>query len=589
MTHPPRACHRTRRPRLFLAATAAAALALVSCSSSGSQSTSSTTTSSTTTSSPTSTSSSTTTAASGDSSASSASSPESASSAGPVSSGGQPAAVNTGKELTWALADTPRTLFAPTNFSTGGSLVMSLIQGQIQNFDTKGALQPGIATATKAVSPTEYQYTIGAGNRFSDGTPVTAADVAFSLNLHLDPKIASQEASLMSSVKSVSAQGNIVTVTLSKPDSLWQYLPAALTGYVYQEKSVKANLASYGTPQTLPVGSGPYKVSEYLPDSRIVLDRNPYYAGKQTQFDKVTFQIIPDDQTRLLALQSGKIDGTFDVPGSGFKKWSSLATVQTIPELRWRGLTMDMTQKPFDNIHVRRALYYATDRAGITAGLAPGLGKVSTTINDPAIFAGALDQATIDNGYQQVAAFDYDVEKAKAELAQSSVPQGFETTLNVPADSATIGKIAQVVVQNWAAIGVKLKLNPMPGGPRFQVILDHGPNLGVQIIGNTPDAPDPVELINQYFSTTQAAKGGNNSSNLKDPAIDALIEKAQSATDAKAQAQIALQAQALASQQIPVIPILWGDSAMAVKKAWSADAPGAFYSSTVWINVLKPN
>ena len=570
-----------RNPRLHLCAivTAVGALALASCSSSGGGSTSSSPPSSTTSVSSSSMSSDSSTSASADSS----------SPTGPVSSGGQTAPVQTGKTLTWALADTPRTLFAPTNFSSTGSLVMSLIQGRMLNFDTKGALQPSIATATKVVSPTEYQYTIGDGNRFSDGSPVTAADVAYSLNLHLDPKIASQEASLMTSVKSASAKGNTVTVTLSKPDSLWQYLPAALTGYVYEKKSVEANTATYGTPQTLPVASGPYQVTEYVPDSRIVLDRNPYYSGAQTQFDKITFQIIPDDQTRLLALQSGKIDGTFDVPASGFQKWSSLATVQSIPELRWRGLTMDMTQKPFNDIHVRRALYYATDRAGITAGLTPGLAKVSTTINDPAIFAGALDQPAIDDGYAKIATFDYDVAKAKSELAQSSVPQGFETTMNVPADSAVIAKIAQVVVQNWAAIGVKLKLNLMPGGPRFQVILDHGPNLGVQIIGNTPDAPDPVELVTQYFDSSQAAKGGNNSSNLKDPAIDALIRKAQATTDAKTQAQLTLQAQALASQQVPVIPILWGDSAMAVKKAWSADAPGAFYSSTVWINVLRTN
>jgi ABC-type antimicrobial peptide transport system permease subunit len=54
----------------------------------------------------------------------------------------------------------------------------------------------------------------------------------------------------------------------------------------------------------------------------------------------------------------------------------------------------------------------------------------------------------------------------------------------------------------------------MPGGPRFQVILDHKPNLGIQVIGNVPDAPDPVEMACQYFSSKQAVVNGNNSSNL---------------------------------------------------------------------------
>lgn len=509
---------------------------------------------------------------------------------GPASTGASATGpVTTGKDLVWALGDSPRTLFAPTNYSTDSNLIMSLVQGQLLTFGTKGELLPAVASSFKAVSATQFEYTVGAGHKFSDGNPVTANDVAYSLNLHLDPKVASQEASLMSNVKSVTAAGSVVTVMLSKPDALWQFLPASITGFIWQKKSVDSNLSSYGTPQTLPVGSGPYKVAEYVPDSHITLDRNPYYSGAATAFDKITFQIIPDDQTRLLALQGGNIDGTFDVPAAAFKQWSAAATVQTIPALVWRGLTMDMTQAPFSDIHVRKALYYATDRAGITSGLTPGLATVSSTINHPAIFSAAVDQATVDASYKSVATFDYDVAKAKAELAQSSVPNGFTTTLNIPSDSPTIGKIAQVLVQNWAQIGVTLKLNSMPGGPRFQVILDHKPNLGVQIIGNAPDAPDPVELVQQYFSSAQAAKNGNNSSNFKDAAVDSLIDKAQSATDVKSSAMFVLQAQALASQRVPIIPILWGDQAMAVKKGWTADAPGAFFSTSMWLNVIHPN
>lgn len=493
------------------------------------------------------------------------------------------------KNLVWGLSDTPRTLFAPTNYSTDGNLLMSLIQGQLLTFGTKGDLQPSIAESWKAVSATTFTYNIRKNAKFSDGNAVTADDVAYSLNLQLDPKVASQEGSLMSNVKSVTAAGDVVTVTLAKPDALWQFLPASITGFVWEKKSVEANLSTYGTPQTLPVGSGPYKVSEFVPDSRITLVRNPYYWGTKPQFDKITFQIIPDPQTLLLAMQSGQIQGTFAVPTSSYDQWKAIASMQSIPALVWRGLTLDMTQAPFNDIHVRRALYYATDRAGITTGLTPGLGKPSTTINDPRIFTGALDQSAIDDGYKGIASFDFSIDKAKQELAQSSVPNGFSTTLNVPSDSPAVGKIAQVLKQNWAKIGVNLKLNPMAGGPRFQIILDHKPNLGVQIIGNAPDAPDPVELVQQYFSSAQAAKNGNNSSNFRDPQVDALIDKAQSATDPKESAQFAMQAQALASQQVPIIPITWGEQALAVKKGWSADSPGAFYSTSLWLNVIHTN
>ena len=483
------------------------------------------------------------------------------------------------------MSSSPRTLFAPTNFSTDGNALMSLVQGQLLTFDSKGQLQPDVAESWKQVSPTEYQYQIRSGVKFSDGSDLTADDVAYSLNLHLDPKIASQEASLVTSVASVTASGSTVTVKLKAANSLWQYLPASIVGFIWQKKSVEANPSTYGTPQTLPIGSGPYKITEYTPDSRVVLERNPYYWGQKPQFDKITFQIIPDEQTMLLAMQSGQIQGTFDVPSSALAQWKAVSTVQTIPALVWRGLTLDMSQAPFSDIHVRRALYYATDRAGIAAGLTPGLGRPATTINDPVVYAGALDQSTIDAAYAKLPNLDYDIDKAKAELAQSSVPNGFETTLNVPSDSSTAGKIAQSLVDSWGKIGVKLTLKPMAGGPRFQVILDHGPNLGVQIIGNAPDAPDPIELLEQYFSSAQAAKNGNNSSNFKDAAVDSLITQAEAA-DPKTAATLGLQIQAAAADQVPIIPILWGDQAMAVKQGWTVDSPGAFFSTSMWLNVI---
>ena len=248
---------------------------------------------------------------------------------------------------------------------------------------------------------------------------------------------------------------------------------------------------------------------------------------------------------------------------------------------------MDMTQKPFDDIRVRRALCYATNSAGIVNGLTPGLGRPSTTLNDPSIFKGVLSAAEIKKGYDAIATCPYSIEKAKAELALSSVPNGFETTLNVPADSETIGKIAQVLVQEFAKIGVTLKLNLMPGGPRFQLILDHGPNLGIQIIGNKPDGPDPTQMPFLYFHSSQAAVNGNNSSNYRNSAVDALIVQAQQEKNSKKAAQLVLDAQALASQDIPIIPILWGDSAIALKNSWNATPPRAFFDTSLWINLLK--
>ncbi len=492
------------------------------------------------------------------------------------------------KELNWGVRDTPRALFAPYNYS-GDVMIMSLIQDQILTFGTGGELQPALATGWTATDPLTYVYTIRPDAMFSDGTPVTVDDVVYSLNLQLDPAVGSQEASLFASVASVTGEGDKVTVKLKEANSLWKYIPASIGGYVWQKSSVEKDIKNYGSPQNLPIGSGPYMVTEFVADSRVTLERNPHYWGTPPQFDKITFIVLPDDQTRFLALQQGDIDGTFNVPNTALAQWGSAATLTSFPSFIWRGLTLDMEQAPFSDIHVRKALNYAVDKEALAAGLLGGLAVPSTTVNDPGVFAGTLPQAEIDEGYGKIVSFPYDLEKAKEEMAASSVPNGFATTLNVPEDSAVISQIAQALKQSWAAIGVDLTLNMMPGGPRFQIILDHEPNLGVQVIGNVPDAPDPVQMALQYFSSVQAVKNGNNSSNLKDPAIDAVLDQALKATDPAEAARLVLDAQAMASEQVPIVSLIWQKSVVAVKQGWTISDLQAFWNMSVWVNKITTN
>jgi peptide/nickel transport system substrate-binding protein len=501
-----------------------------------------------------------------------------------IAFGGQALAQD--KELNWGIRDTPRALFAPYNYS-GDTMIMSLIQDQLLTFGEDGSLMSDLATSWEAPDPLTYIYTIRNDTKFSDGSPVTVDDVVYSLNLNLDAAVGSQLASLFGSVDSITGEGDKVTVKLKQPNSTWKFIPASIGGYIWKKASVEANLANYGSPQVLPIGSGPYMVSEWVADSHVTLVRNPNYHGDAPQFDTVTFRVLPDDQTRFLAMQQGDIDGTFVVPTTALAQWKAVANVVDFPSFIWRGLTLDFETPPLDDIHVRRALNYAVNKDALATGLLAGLAVPSSTVNDPGIFAGALPQEEIDAGYAKIVSFPYDVAKAKEELAASGHPDGFALTLNVPEDSAVIGQLSQAVKANWAEIGVDLTLNLMPGGPRFQIILDHEPGLGVQVIGNRPDAPDPAQMAEQYFSTAQAAKNGNNSSNLKDPAIDAVLAKALEATDPAETARQVLEAQAMASEQVPFVSLIWQRSVVALKQGWTMDGLRPSYDMSVWVDRLN--
>ena len=224
------------------------------------------------------------------------------------------------------------------------------------------------------------------------------------MNIHRDKTTGSKMADFFGNVSSITAKGNTVTVRLLKPDSNWQYTPAASPGLVYSQADFLKKGANFGTPNGMPIGTGPYMFSEFSPNSRVVLVRNPYYKGKKYAWDKIVFPLIPDEQARLLALQSGQIDGTFAVPNNNISTWVKAPglKVGTYVSGGWRGFSIDVEDGPFQDVHVRRAIAYSLDKPGINEALASSRGKVLAGL-PPLIFLKALlPQAEINKALKAV-------------------------------------------------------------------------------------------------------------------------------------------------------------------------------------------
>lgn len=490
--------------------------------------------------------------------------------------------------LTWGLAATPRSLFGPTGFNTDGMSVMSLVNESMLKYGPNSSLQPNLASSWKAVSPTKYVYTVRKGIKFSDGHVMTAGDVAYSLGLQKDPKVASQMSRYLGNVTSIHATGNKVTVHLSKPDSEWKYVAAHPSDYVYESQDVRAHLAEYGTPAHFPIGTGPYKVQEYVPNSHITLVRNQYYWGKKPAYDKIVFQIIPDLQTMLLAMRTGQIDGTFDMPSAQLADWKRAgARIGAFPSSFFHALTLDMSSPPLNNIHVRKAISYAIDRTGIIKAIFGGMAQPAVTLTPPNLLEGALSTGEVKKGYAAIPSYAFDLAKAKAELAQSPVPNGFKLTLNMPADSQPNLAEGQVISANLGKIGIDVQVNPMPRATKYQTILAHGPNLGMQWVNIAGDIPDPIELTWLWLASDQAVKGGNNSSNFRNAAADKLIAQAQSTTSAQVSARNAIKAQQIAAQQAAVVPLVWPYNLAATSAKLRFVGLGPFFYETNWLDQLK--
>jgi peptide/nickel transport system substrate-binding protein len=497
-----------------------------------------------------------------------------------------------GGTLTWALQTNPASLFDAYYFSAEGSTFFSLVQDHILAPGTFGQPTTGegsVVQSWKATSATRYVYTIKKGIKFSDGSTLTAADVAFSMNVHRDPKTGSKMGDFFGNVASIRNRGNQVIVVLKKPNSNWQFTPAASPGLVYSQKDYKAKGANFGTPSGMPIGTGPYKFSEFTPNSRVVLVRNPYYKGKKYPWDKIVFPVIPDEQARLLALQSGQIDGTFAVPNNNIGTWIKIPNLKvgTYVSGGWRGFSIDVEDGPFKDVHVRRALAYSLNKPDINEALASSRGVVLDGLPPLLFIKGLLPAAEVNAALKKVNKYPYSLDDAKAELAKSAYPKGFTTTLNTPNGCPACLLLSQVLAQGASKIGITINLNPMPGPQRFQVILDHKPNLGIQVLGQAPDSPHPMQYLDLLYTSAHAQPGYENSANYKNATVDKLIAQGLQSSNLKVAARNALKVMQITSAQVPYIPVFMFPGAWAVKSGWEFKSSiGPFYYNQIWLKDL---
>ena len=153
--------------------------------------------------------------------------------------------------FTWSLYAEPSSLAFPYAFDYPPNTVLANVCESLLRLNPDLSVSPGLASAVENPDPTTWVYTIREGVTFHDGTPLTADDVVASLSMHLDPKVGSFWVAAYRNVKSIEKTGDMqVTVTLSKPDSMWNQNMAATPGTIESAAFLAKSGADYGNPST---------------------------------------------------------------------------------------------------------------------------------------------------------------------------------------------------------------------------------------------------------------------------------------------------------------------------------------------------
>ena len=487
-------------------------------------------------------------------------------------------------EVTWALPALPDVLLVPHDWTTYSGAVMSLVQEGSLAFGDDLALQPALAEDWEAVDAKTYVFTLREGVTFHDGSRLTAEDVVFTIEWNMDPKNASQLAAFFGSVDTVEATAdNEVTVSLKKPDAQFAYSMAHMSGFIMKREQVESAGKDFGTPDVLPLGTGPYRLVEFVPDDHVTLERYDDYWGERGSVERIVIRAIPDSQNRLLAMQSGDIDGTFDVPISEVDQWESLegVNVVTAPSNGVYQLVLDYKTPPFDDMNVRRAIALAIDREGIVQGVLNGKGAAALAINPPGIWGGVLDEPAVNEFYDTIETYEFDLDAAREELAQSSVPDGFDFSVPVPNNDPVAINTFLAISETLAQIGITMDVKQVDSGEWLDVYFAHE-DLGAQFMAYFPDYADPANYPYLFYHSDNAATNGLNGSNYVNAEVDALIDDSLQSTDTAARAEALQQVITQAQEDVATVPIHWPDSAMAIRDDLRLDGYNAFWYNIPW-------
>ena len=365
-----------------------------------------------------------------------------------------------------------------------------------------------------------YTFTIRDGIKFHNGDPVTAEDVGESLARCKNGGDGIFEVEAFSNIQHMeTADSRSISITLGEPDSEFlSYLTAAVLP------------AGYDGQDTAPVGTGPFKFVSRAAQDNIVLERFDDYWGEKAYLDKVTYKIIENADSILMSLQSGAVDLFAHLTSTQVAQLGDDFNIEEGTMNLVQAMYLNNAEKPFDDVRVRQALCYAIDRQQILDLAFDGYGSLIGSSMYPAF--GKYFDDSLTNYYT------YDVEKAKALLADAGYPDGFAMTITVPSNYQPHLDTAQVIVEQLKQVGITAEILPVT----WESWLNDtymGRQFQATVVGVDASTMTARALLERFTSTA-----GNNFINYNNAEYDALFQAAIAAADDAAQTAAYKQAEA---------------------------------------------
>jgi len=420
-----------------------------------------------------------------------------------------------------------------------GSLFDTLLRGSADG----NSVEAGLAEAHSVSDDGKtVSLTLRDGILFADGSPMSGEDVVFSLDRARNADL-SPWAGLLGSIDTVSADGNEITIALSAPDPTILSMLATFNTAIVSKAAFDAaggetdqdKSAAIFASTSAGVGSGPFYLCGFEQGASMDFCANENYwrmgaDGKPLPYlEGVHFEIIPDDATRILSLQAGEVDAAEFIP---FSRVSELEadpniSMQLYPSTRiiyspinTRDTRADGSPNPLADARVRQALNYGTNKDALIGVVLHGAGQ---PMSSPLMAKATQYAANLSPLYA------YDIDKAKALIAEAGLENGTEVTLTTLAGSADDATIFAALQQMWGELGIELVVEQVDGATRGAK--NRSGEFDIHTYGWVNDVNDPSQVVGWLGYTPTANAVGTGWEN---PEFNTLFEEAANEMDPEA-------------------------------------------------------
>lgn len=410
---------------------------------------------------------------------------------------------------------------------------------QLVKFDENNEIVGVLAESWETLSATQTKFKVREGVKFHDGTLLTAEDVAYSFTRLMNTAVSKNNVSFLEAAEAVSDNEVILTTKYA-----YSPLLSALTSPVLSivpKHAVEGNEEAFALN---PIGTGAYKFVEWKPDEYTLMERFDEYWGEPAKTKNVKMVVVPEASQRAIMLETGEIDVAYDLSPADAVRLTDTDGVQVIKAVSNKTVILycnDSSEGPLGNALVRRAIEMAIDKDLIVEFV---LNNMATTAN--------MGIPMFAVGYNaDYATPKYDVDAAKALMAEAGYADGFDCTLWCD-DDQIYTEVCTVIQDMLTELKINVNIEIMSTSTK-QTRLNEKQDFDMHIsfFNNLINDADYT------FASTLVNSSASNYSYYNNPTVEDLINQSRACTEAGPRQEIFNQIFEIVGQDCPSIPLYY--------------------------------